>query len=97
MIGSDCIPCNRSPDDQQRPEYVDLPREDALFREAWLARTVQQCQLMIDENAPPEGCETMARAVQDLGRTGSPSMAQRLAFPRPSSRQERNRQQRGAI
>ena len=52
---------------------MDLPREDALFREAWLARTVQQCQLMIDENAPPEGCETMARAVQDLAAREAPA------------------------
>ena len=67
-------PLQPIPDDQQRSEYVDLPREDRLFREAWLARTVRQCQLMIDENAaPPKGCKTMAQAVQDLAAQEAPA------------------------
>ena len=66
-------PLQEIPPDRQCPEYVDLPREDALFREAWLARTVQQCQLMIDENAPPEGCETMAQAVRELAALEAPA------------------------
>ena len=66
-------PLQEIPPDRQRPEYVDLPREDTLFCEAWLARTVRQCQLVIDEKAPPEGCETMAQAVQDLAAREAPA------------------------
>ena len=66
-------PLQEIPPDRQRPEYVDLPREDELFREAWLARTIQQCQLMIDEDAPPKGCDTMTQAVQNLAALEAPA------------------------
>ena len=66
-------PLQEIPPDRQRPEYVDVAREDRLFREAWLARTVRQCQLMIDQQAPPDGCETMTQAVQNLAALEAPA------------------------
>ena len=61
------------PKDQRRPEFVDLARDDETFREAWLARTVRQCRLMIDEQASPAGCETMAEAVRKLAAIEAPA------------------------
>ena len=58
-----CLPMPVIPPEQRDDRLLDIARTDKRFRQAWVARTVQQCIAVWNSTdnqpTPPEGCTTM--------------------------------------
>ena len=71
-----CLPMPVIPPEQRDGRLLDIARTDKMFRQAWVARTVQQCVAVWNSTdnqpTPPEGCTTMKDELARQARAARP-------------------------
>ena len=87
-----CLPMPVIPHEKRDGRLLDIASYDKIFRQAWVARSVEQCRALLDSPdncpTPPQGCVTMKEALARQAHAALPrwqtELVPRLFRPRES-------------